>query len=93
MNFTTRIRLPWLAAACLLLPGNAAFGQAVYGSIFGTVTDASGAVIPNATIVVTDEVKGNLGHPHLERQWRIYRRASHSRHLRRESNRPNFQAF
>ncbi len=58
MNFTTRIRLPWLAAACLLIPGNAAFGQAVYGSIFGTVTDASGAVIPNATIVVTDEGKG-----------------------------------
>lgn len=34
------------------------FGQAVYGSIFGTVTDASGAVIPNATVTVTDVAKG-----------------------------------
>lgn len=32
--------------------------QAVYGSIFGTVTDASGAAIPGATVTVTDEAKG-----------------------------------
>lgn len=32
--------------------------QAVYGSIFGTVTDNTGAVVPNATITVTDESKG-----------------------------------
>ena len=32
--------------------------QAVYGSIFGTVTDKSGAVVPNATITVTDVSKG-----------------------------------
>ncbi len=32
--------------------------QAVYGSIFGTVTDNTGAVIPNATITVTDISKG-----------------------------------
>lgn len=31
--------------------------QAVYGSIYGTVTDNSGAVIPNATITVTDVAK------------------------------------
>jgi outer membrane receptor protein involved in Fe transport len=35
-----------------------AFGQAVYGSIFGTVTDSTGALIPNATITVTDVAKG-----------------------------------
>ncbi|MGC2399699.1 MAG: TonB-dependent receptor [Acidobacteriaceae bacterium] len=28
--------------------------QAVYGSIFGTITDNTGAVVPNATITVTD---------------------------------------
>ncbi len=34
------------------------FGQAVYGSIYGTVTDTTGAVIPDATIVVNDVAKG-----------------------------------
>jgi hypothetical protein len=32
--------------------------QAVYGSINGTVTDNTGAVVPNATITVTDVSKG-----------------------------------
>jgi hypothetical protein len=36
----------------------AARAQAVYGSIFGTVTDNSGAVVPNATVTVTDVAKG-----------------------------------
>src|SRR6202453_4206649 len=40
-----------------LVPG-AALGQAVYGSIFGTVTDNTGAVVPNATITVYDVAKG-----------------------------------
>ncbi len=58
MRFSKTIRLPLLAAVCLMGSAGAAFGQAVYGSIFGTVTDATGAVIPNATITVTDEGKG-----------------------------------
>jgi hypothetical protein len=33
-------------------------GQAVYGSVFGTVTDSTGAVVSNATITVTDVAKG-----------------------------------
>jgi Carboxypeptidase regulatory-like domain/TonB dependent receptor-like, beta-barrel len=32
--------------------------QAIYGSIYGTVTDTTGAVIPGATITVTDVSKG-----------------------------------
>lgn len=32
--------------------------QAIYGSIFGQVTDPSGASVPNATVTVTDETKG-----------------------------------
>ena len=33
-------------------------GQAVYGSIIGTVTDSSGAAVRSATITVTDLTKG-----------------------------------
>ena len=32
--------------------------QAVYGSVVGTVTDATGAVIPGAKVTVTDVSKG-----------------------------------
>ena len=35
-----------------------AFAQAVFGSIFGTATDSTGAVVPNATVTVTDVSKG-----------------------------------
>ena len=43
----------WLAS---LTPS--ALAQAVYGSIFGTVTDNTGAVVPNAQITITDIPKG-----------------------------------
>ena len=42
--------------AFLLAPA-ASHAQVVYGSIYGTVTDKSGAVIPGATITVTDVSK------------------------------------
>ncbi len=47
-----------LLGACFLLLTPSGYGQAVYGNIFGTVTDSTGAVVPNATITVTDEGKG-----------------------------------
>ncbi len=57
---TKRIR--GAAASCLglglaLLP-HVSHAQAVFGSINGTVTDNTGAVVPNATVTVTDEAKG-----------------------------------
>jgi hypothetical protein len=54
-----RIRGACLAALATVafFPCNA-FGQAVYGAIYGTVTDATGALIPNAPVVVTDTSKG-----------------------------------
>lgn len=45
--------------ALLLGPSNS-HAQAVYGSIYGTVTDSTGAAIPGATITVTDTSKGNV---------------------------------
>jgi hypothetical protein len=37
-----------------------AFGQAVYGSIIGTVTDPSGAAVPNAKVAVTSQTKNTV---------------------------------
>jgi hypothetical protein len=47
-----------LLLGMLLLAPMQSFGQAVYGSIFGTVTDPTGAVVPNAKVTVTDVRKG-----------------------------------
>jgi hypothetical protein len=44
--------------AGMLVANVPAGAQAVYGSIFGTATDSTGAAIPNATITVTDVSKG-----------------------------------
>jgi hypothetical protein len=46
-----------MLTASLLAPNNAQ-AQAVYGSIYGSVTDNTGAVVPNATITITDTAKG-----------------------------------
>jgi hypothetical protein len=55
----TALVLAVIACAGLLLsiPTRA---QSVYGSIFGTVTDTTGAAVPNATITVKDEAKGTI---------------------------------
>jgi len=51
-----------LAAACAAIAAlcfaMTVQGQAVYGSLNGTVTDNTGAVVPNATITVIDVSKG-----------------------------------
>ena len=47
-----------LAAWFALATSFSAHAQAVYGSIFGTVTDPTGASVPNATVTVTDITKG-----------------------------------
>src|SRR5437763_10515182 len=41
-----------------LVFASALFGQAVSGSLVGTVTDKSGAVIPNAKVVATNVATG-----------------------------------
>jgi outer membrane receptor protein involved in Fe transport len=47
-----------LGAAIFVFLPLSSHAQAVYGSIYGTVTDNTGAVVPNATVTVTDEAKG-----------------------------------
>ena len=56
MNIARKARALALVAAAVGAP--TMYGQAIYGSLYGTVTDASGAAIPNATVVVTDVTKG-----------------------------------
>jgi len=51
--------LALLAIVCLLTSAPA-YAQSVYGSIFGTVTDKTGAVVADATVTVTDEAKGTV---------------------------------
>ena len=44
--------------AAMTLSTTSAFGQAVYGSIIGTVTDPQGAAVTGAKVTVTDQRKG-----------------------------------
>lgn len=47
-----------LAVLILIALAGIAFGQATDGNIVGTVTDASGATIPNATVTITNAATG-----------------------------------
>ena len=59
MRLMTQIRFLFTAICLLALSqSSVAFGQSVYGSIYGTVTDATGAVVPGANVTVTDVAKG-----------------------------------
>jgi hypothetical protein len=48
------LRRPIALLAILVLFTSAAFGQVTSADILGTVTDSSGAVVPNATVVLTN---------------------------------------
>ena len=58
---TRRFVIATAAALCFcattLIP-TTAFGQAVYGSVLGTVTDPQGAAVANAKVTVTNQRKG-----------------------------------
>jgi len=45
-------------ALCCLVPVRPALAQAVSGSIFGTVTDPAGAVVPGVTVTIRDVGRG-----------------------------------
>jgi len=61
MNKTLRTALVLTLYGCasLLLTAPAS-AQSVYGSIFGTVTDKTGAAVAGATVTVKDEAKGTV---------------------------------
>ena len=74
-----RVSLCVLAVLCLcfLLQTNVALGQAVFGSVIGTVTDAQGAG-SGAKVTVTSTSKNTVRNGH-ERQWQLFGHALNSR--------------
>ncbi len=48
----------WGLVAVLFLGNLPAFGQSTYGTILGTVTDSSGAVMPNAQVAAQNQATG-----------------------------------
>jgi hypothetical protein len=58
MRSCDRIGLFVLAASIAL--STASWGQQVFGNVFGTVTDPSGAGVPNAKVTITDQEKGTV---------------------------------
>ncbi|HEY1342969.1 MAG TPA: carboxypeptidase regulatory-like domain-containing protein, partial [Bryobacteraceae bacterium] len=46
------------ALLVILLIPTIAMGQQIFGSIYGTVTDGTGAAVPNAKLTITDQEKG-----------------------------------
>jgi hypothetical protein len=46
------MRVIYSALLLTILTCHSAYGQTVFGRISGTVTDSSGAVIPNATVTI-----------------------------------------
>src|SRR4051794_12311926 len=53
-----RVRLLWTAFVLCMLSAISTWAQLYTGSITGTVTDATGAVVPNAKVTVTDISRG-----------------------------------
>src|SRR5579875_3299412 len=52
-RFTSPSLFVFVLASIFSIPGSI-HAQAVYGSLVGTVTDNTGAVVPNANVTVTD---------------------------------------
>src|SRR5438477_5187763 len=56
--FETPGRVCLIVLLGICLGATVALGQQVFGSIDGTVTDATGAAVPNAKVTITDQNKG-----------------------------------
>ena len=63
MRTAIRTSVPWfLALACVftLAPADAAVAQTVTGTLQGTVTDSSGAMLPGATVIIRNDETGGV---------------------------------
>src|SRR5687768_6913608 len=54
---SAKVFLPWLLSL-LLMTGMVAVGQERFGELNGTATDATGAVLPNVTVSMTNNTTG-----------------------------------
>lgn len=59
MRNATYFRMSWICPLILLTAANL-FGQATSGSIFGSITDASGAAVPNAKVTIANIERGTV---------------------------------
>ncbi|MFN7999008.1 MAG: TonB-dependent receptor [Bryobacteraceae bacterium] len=50
----------WVYILLAVVVGSAAFGQATFGNITGTVVDPAGAAVPNAQVTITDTERGAI---------------------------------
>ncbi|MGJ5817152.1 TonB-dependent receptor domain-containing protein [Paludibaculum fermentans] len=53
-----KLKPVWIALVILALSAALAFSQAVNGTLLGTITDASGATVPNAKVTITEANTG-----------------------------------
>ena len=90
-------RSVWVAVAiselCCGLWVPVAVGQAVYGSILGTVTDPSGAAVNGAKVTVTSQTKNVSVHGHDERERQLLRHALDSGCLHRPNRGSGFKTI
>ena len=56
------ISMRWIAAVVLVLLGvtSLSHAQVLYGSITGTVSDTTGAIVPNVTVNITNQQTGEV---------------------------------
>src|SRR5580698_2250575 len=73
MKIIKRQMCCWMFLIAMLLAGRFGYAQAIYGSLFGTVLDNTGAVVPNAKVTVTDIGKGTqtVAQSNGEGFWRV----------------------
>src|SRR5258708_37826698 len=58
LSSVIRTTIAWVSLCCCVLAHPPAHAQAVYGSIFGTITDQSGAAVVGAKLTATSVQKG-----------------------------------